>query len=39
MPLIAQISFLDLKDAGFEHLLLKVKDDVDSNESRRLQVL
>lgn len=33
------LSFLDLKDPGFEHLLQKVKDVVDSNESRRLPKL
>ncbi|KAI3705302.1 hypothetical protein L1987_75537 [Smallanthus sonchifolius] len=30
------LSLLDLKSSGFEHLLQKVKDVVDSNESRRL---
>ncbi|GJR03996.1 histidine--tRNA ligase, cytoplasmic [Tanacetum coccineum] len=30
------LSFLDLKDASFDQLLLKVKEVVDSNESRRL---
>nr|XP_043632461.1 histidine--tRNA ligase, cytoplasmic [Erigeron canadensis] len=30
------LSVFDLKDSGFQHLLQKVKDIVDSNESRRL---
>ena len=30
------LSFLDLKDASFDQLLQKVKEVVDSNESRRL---